>query len=73
MFKLTPRKALEIQARQCANLEPHHPGITELVRQRTNTDGLDMDVQYDVIEINKHIPRGGAIERIAGIADQGSN
>ena len=42
--------------------------VRTVVANATNADALDDDVDYDVVTINRHIPRGGAIEALMGRA-----
>lgn len=64
MMTMTPKQALEIQARQVAHYSTSYPQVAELVAKATNVSGLDMDTEYDIVTINRHIPRGGKIEDI---------
>lgn len=66
MIQLTPREALAIQAKQIAHYAPQCPSINLalVVTGLTSTEGLDLDTMYSVVEINRHIPRGAAIEAI---------
>lgn len=73
MFKITKEQALEIQAEQLAFYEPNHPGITAKITAMTTADKLEPDTLYDIVVINRHIPRGGAIERHLILPDMGGN
>jgi hypothetical protein len=73
MIKMTKAQALEIQDRQLAHYEQFCPGITAKVKARTTADRLEDGVEFDVVVINRHIPRGGKIEQIAGLPDMGGN
>lgn len=62
VMRMTKAEALRIQAEQVA----HYAGIygehvRELVAAATTADQLP-DGEHDVVTINRHIPRGGAIE-----------
>jgi hypothetical protein len=73
---LTKEKALKIQAEQVAHymLNPNCPlDFAERVAEATNADALEDGVEYPVQEINRHIPRGGKLEYMAGLLDQGGN
>jgi hypothetical protein len=70
-FTLTVEDALRIQAEQCAFYEAVFPGVTAMVSERTDASRFEPGVAYPVIEVNRCIPRGGMIERIAGLADGG--
>lgn len=64
-IKMTKAEALAIQAAHIAHYSNICPNIGELVAARTTADQLDDDKQYDVITINRHIPRGFDIEQLA--------
>ena len=64
---MTPRDALKRQADQVAHYSKINPNIGAMVAKKTNLNGLDLDAEYDVIVINRHIPRGGAIESMLNI------
>jgi hypothetical protein len=68
---LTKAEALRIQAEHVAHYAKHSPGLAERVAAATTADQLEDGIQYDVVTINQHIPRGADIERMAGIPDQG--
>ena len=74
---LTPKEALEIQERHVKHYGEFYSGGVEALREKlksmTNLDGIDLDVKYSVIEINKRIPRGGDIEYIVFGKDQGGD
>lgn len=72
-FKLTKAAALKIQAEQVAYYAQFCPDIAKRVASITTADKLEDGVEYDVITINRHIPRGGMIERLAGLPDMGGN
>ena len=71
MFKITKEQALEKQAEQLAYYEPNFPGITAKIKAMTTADQLEPDTLYDIVVINRHIPRGGAIEALLGLPDMG--
>jgi len=62
---LTLRKALEIQAKQldsyCTD-KPYGEAIRAKIAERTNVEGLDLDEELPAHIVNRHVPRGGAIE-----------
>jgi hypothetical protein len=62
MITMTARQALEVQARQVAHYSANYPNVAALVAAATNIDGLNLDEEYDVAFLNRHIPRGGKIE-----------
>lgn len=67
MIKLTKSEALAIQATQI----DHYAGIygervRDIVRGATTADVLSDGVEYDVVIINRHIPRGEWIEHLIG-------
>lgn len=70
---MTKAQALEIQARQVEHYSFVCPDIAAKVAAITTADELEDGVAYPVAVINKHIPRGGAIEGLCGIRDQGGN
>jgi flagella basal body P-ring formation protein FlgA len=71
MVKLTKEQALKIQAEQVAFYSRHCPNLDELVAAATTADQLEPGIEYDVVVINRHIPRGGKIEQLAGLGDLG--
>ena len=73
MFKITKEQALEIQDQQLAFYEPNYRGITAKIKAMTTADQLEPDTLYDMVTINRHIPRGGCIERHLGLPDMGGN
>jgi hypothetical protein len=62
MFKITKEQALEAQEKQLAYYEPTFPGITAKIKAMTTADQLEPDTLYDMVTINRHIPRGVKIE-----------
>lgn len=63
MIKMTKAQALKIQAEQTN----YYAGIygeqvREMVAAATTADRLEDGVEYDVVTINRHIPRGGWFE-----------
>lgn len=69
MFKMTVEEALERQEAQLAYYERLHPGITEKIKAQTTAHELEPGKLYDVFIINRHVPRGGAIESALGIVN----
>lgn len=67
MLKITKEQALEIQDEQLAFYEPTFPGITERIKAKTTADQLEPDTLYDIVTINRHIPRGYDIEQALGM------
>lgn len=64
-FTLTKKEALEIQAKQIEHyVSAYGEGVRQAVADATTADELADDVRYDVVTINRHIPRGGAIEAL---------
>jgi hypothetical protein len=64
MIRITKAEALRIQAEQVewyANI--YGPDVRELVAAATTADALP-DGEHDIVIINRHIPRGGAIENL---------
>jgi hypothetical protein len=70
---MTKAQALAKQAEQVAYYAKHHPGIADRVAAVTTADALEDGVDYDMGTINRHVPRGAAIERLAGLPDMGGN
>lgn len=68
---LTKTQALAIQAEQIAFYSHICPDLAERVARKTTAHLLDDGVEYDVVTINRHIPRGAVIEHIAGLPDMG--
>lgn len=68
MITLTRDAALKIQAKQVAHYARNHPEIdvAGIVAANTNADMLTDGVEYDVVTVNRCIPRGGAIEMLIG-------
>lgn len=67
MFTMTKEKALEIQNNHldyyCQRLaSPQAVKLRQTIKDRTTAEALPSGVQIPVIEINRHIPRGGDIE-----------
>ena len=65
--KLTKQEALKIQAEQIAHYGARFPQTAEIVAAHTQADKLQDGVEYSVIEINRYIPRGEAIEALLGL------
>ncbi len=70
---MTKAQALAKQAEHVAWYASKYPwgNLAEKVASMTTADQLDDGVEYDIITINEHIPRGHDIERLCGIADHG--
>jgi hypothetical protein len=64
MMTLTVAEALAIQDQQIAFYEERYPGLGVHVKAATTAAALDPTVAHDVVAINRHIPRGGKIEKI---------
>jgi hypothetical protein len=69
-IKMTKSEALKIQAEHIAWYESKYaPGnLAEVVAGMTTADQLEDGVEYPIITINQHIPRGGSIEHLCGIS-----
>ncbi len=70
MFKqitMTKARALEIQRQQVAHYVHFRADLAQVVAAATTADQLLDGVEYPVQIINKHIPRGGAIEAMCGV------
>lgn len=67
MLTLTKQAALAMQKLHVAHYAPLCAGLKEKVAALTTADQLQDDVEYDIVTINKHIPRGAAIEHICGV------
>jgi hypothetical protein len=67
MITLTKAQALAIQAMHIAHYAPLCPDLAAKVAAITKADQLKDDVEYDIITINRHIPRGSAIEHLCGV------
>lgn len=66
MIKMTKAEALRIQAEQIKWYCSKRPDLAKLITNATTADALEDGVEYDIITINKHIPRGAAIEYLLG-------
>ena len=66
MITMTKSEALDIQARLVALYAPLCANLADKVAAITTSDALKDGVAYDTSTINKHIPRGSAIEHICG-------
>lgn len=68
---LTLRKALEIQTTQlnfyCTD-KPYDAEVRAKIASQTNVEGLDLDVELPAYIVNRHVPRGGAIEVLVNAA-----
>lgn len=67
MMTMTKAEALKIQAEQVANYSARYPNAAEIVAAATDADKLQDGFRYDVVIVNRYIPRGGAIETLLGI------
>jgi hypothetical protein len=66
---MTKAEALKIQAEHVAWYASKYAGnLAEVVASMTTADQLEDGVEYPIITINEHIPRGGAIEHLCGIS-----
>lgn len=70
---MTKTQALAKQAEQVAFYAQSCPDIAARVAARTTADQLQDGIEYDIMTINRHIPRGGKIESLAGLPDMGGN
>ena len=74
-FQMTKEDALARQARDIQHYGPRYPGgeaaLRAKVQSMTKADTLEEGRLYDIGVINRCIPRGGVIEDLVGIADQG--
>jgi len=68
MLKMTVAQALAVQAKQVAHYSQNYSQCAALVAAATDTTGLDADVEYDMVVINRHVPRGHAIEVLLGFS-----
>lgn len=66
-YTMTKAEALDIQSRQVAYYAHLCPDLAAKVAAITTADQLEDGVLYDIATINKHIPRGSAIEHICGV------
>ena len=68
MFTITKSNALRIQAEHVAWYGKLYPeiAVAEIVAAHTTADALDGEGPHDVVVVNRHIPRGGAIEMLIG-------
>lgn len=66
-IKISKAYALKIQADQIAHYARVYPDlpVAEIVANATTADAL-ADGEHDIVTINRHIPRGGAIEHLIG-------
>jgi len=67
VITLTKDKALEIQREHVEWYAPLCPDLAAKVAAITTADQLQDGIEYDIFTINKHIPRGSAIEHICGV------
>jgi hypothetical protein len=72
MYKMTKAEALAIQARQVEHYAAQHgEWVREAVAAATQAEALG-DGAHDIADINRHIPRGAAIELIIAGASPGA-
>lgn len=65
MFTMTKSDALARQASQVEHYAAYYgEWVRETVAAVTHADNLPDDGEISVIEVNRHIPRGGAIESL---------
>lgn len=71
---LSKAEALRIQAEQVAYYAARYPHIdvAGIVAKATTADALT-DGEHDLVDINRHIPRGGWIEQLIGQFQQPSD
>lgn len=67
MTTYTKAEMLAVQAKQVAHYAPCCPDLAAKVAAITTADQLEDGVGYDIFTINKHIPRGSAIEHLCGL------
>jgi hypothetical protein len=64
-FKMTKAQALQIQAEHVNHYTARYgEWLREAVAARTTADQLPDEGEIDVVIVNRHIPRGGAIESL---------
>ena len=64
---MTKAEALAKQAEQVAHYSKiWGETVRDIVAKATTADALTDGVEYDIVVINRHIPRGGAIESLIG-------
>jgi hypothetical protein len=71
MFKMTKAAALAKQAEQVARYARTYPmmNVADIVANATTADAL-AEGEHDIVVINRHIPRGAAIEMLLGRFEQ---
>ena len=71
LIKMTLQEALDIQREQIEHYGHLHPqgvaGLSKVMAARTNVEGMDLTAMRDLAEVNRHVPRGAAIEYILGV------
>lgn len=71
MVTMTLREALEIQSKQIKHYGHLHPqgveGLAADMKARTRVEGMDLDAEMPVTEINRYVPRGSDIEFLLGV------
>lgn len=71
-IKMTLREALQIQAQQIEHYQRHRSDLAGYMASITRTDGMDLDVERPISEINLLVPRGSDIEYACSLTDQGA-
>ena len=75
-IRMTLQEALDIQRRHIQHYGHLHPqgvaGLSKVMAARTNVEGMDLTAMRGLAEVNRHVPRGAAIEYILGV-DYGGN
>lgn len=66
-FQITLRQALKIQADQIKHYSKFRSDLPEVMASKTNVEGYDLDTPMDVADVNRLVPRGGAIEYVCGL------
>lgn len=66
-IKLTKARALEIQRQHIAHYLHLRADLAEVVAAMTTADQLEDGIEYPILTINQHIPRGGDIEALCGV------
>ncbi|OUI87896.1 hypothetical protein HK19_01010 [Acetobacter persici] len=62
---ITKEEALAVQARQIEHYASiYGEWLREAVAKATTAGALESGVEYDMVTINRHIPRGGQIEAL---------
>lgn len=72
---LTIRKALAIQAEQLdfyCDGKPYGEAVRAQIASKTNVEALDLDEELPSYIVDRHVPRGGAIEDLVYKAKKNS-